>query len=806
MKNPLRNTTIRTQLTLAIFSATVIVLLAAAIFSIYWKANETAEQAQRRAHTIVAILAQDFVRSVLMDSPDTVVDMTNKLESFSLVDHAVFFNRDGTPILMYTREGEQPLEKVPNQTEPLHLNSNSIGVYLPIEYQAKHYGTAYFDFKRDSFNQEYTVYLTRLLLVSPVLLVFSIGVALFFQQFFTRPIRELAAAFDHLGQQALSTSNITSKEVAQLFHGFNAMTQRVKESQHLLAEQKEQLRITLESIADGVIATDKNGCITYLNPAAEQITGWNENSALQRPAEHVYRLVDESSERPLTGQIDETLLTGSVHISLESTALWTKQAAKIPVHSSIAPIREPAGQINGVVIIFQNVSEARELAHQLRHQATHDTLTELINRAHFEQTLNTTLQAMTRRDHHGLLYLDLDQFKIVNDTCGHTAGDALLKQIASLIKSTVRGNDIVARLGGDEFAVFLPSCSLAQAAEVAEKIRSNIGEFIFIWNTHQFRIGVSIGVVAIDTNKLSYSDLMSAADLSCYAAKDNGRNRVHLYHQEDQDLIQRHGEMRWVERIHTAIAKNQFVLFAQQVLPIDSDNPNEHIEVLVRYQDKNGNVVLPSAFLPAAERYNLSPIIDRWVIHSLLSNIRLVNFLKLRQNLRVNINLSGLTLSDAGLADFVAARVQQAKLPPKSICFEITETAAVANLAATAHFMRAMKLLGCEFALDDFGIGVSSFSYLKNLPVDYLKIDGSFVRDIDKNPINQAMVNAINQIGHVMNLKTIAEFVETQAICQHLQTIGVDFAQGYFVHQPCPLEQIFAVIEHASNHCKCQIL
>jgi diguanylate cyclase (GGDEF)-like protein len=434
----------------------------------------------------------------------------------------------------------------------------------------------------------------------------------------------------------------------------------------------------------------------------------------------------------------------------------------------------------------------------LNHQAAHDALTNLINRSEFERIMRSALENMHKQDVYSLLYLDLDQFKVINDTCGHIAGDVLLQQIATILLKTVRETDVVARLGGDEFAVLLPYCNIEAAVEIGEKLLGAVNKYVFTWDERQFRVSMSIGAVEIESGIQNYDSLMRAADLSCYAAKDYGRNRLHIYREQDRDLIRRHSEMQWVEKLQHGLEQNRFVLYGQYIRTLGTKGEPQHLEILIRYLDRSGNIITPCAFLPAAERYNLAPSIDQWVLKNVFADNKLISLLRLDPGLRVNINLSGLTLSDPSTTRFITNLIQERQLPPKSLCFEITETAAVVDLTATSQFIRSMRLLGCEFALDDFGIGVSSFAYLRNLPVDYLKIDGSFVRDLDKNPVNAAMVSAINHIGHVLKIRTVAEFVENETIMRKLQGIGVDYAQGFYVHSPCPLEEIYNVL-HMPN-------
>ena len=692
-----RRITIKLQLTMLIFTAALVVLFVTSGLFIYFKAEEQRHYVAQQANTAVNILAQDFVRAVVLKSPDMAVEMVLKLEAFPAIRHALFVDKEDMPVLNYTHKDENPVEIIRRESPSVVVTDNIAEVSAPINYLNTKYGTAYFYFNFRTFDESFFAFVKKLIPLGMLILLFSFFISLYFQRFISTPIRKLADAVNQMGGEktfTITENTAKSNEMFQLFRGYNKMVERITYTQQKLFEEKEKLLVTLESIADGVIATNETGHIIYMNPVAEHITGWNEEEANGIAAEEIYRLLDEESGESLTGYIDETLLTSTVHFSLEHTALLTRDDRKIAVQSSIAPILDANKNVMGAVIIFQNVSEARELAKQLRHQAMHDPLTGLFNRTEFDRVLS---RATNERDHNGadgLLYLDLDQFKLVNDTSGHTAGDALLVQVATLLRHCVRETDIVARLGGDEFAVFLPHCSIQQTQDVAEKIRQQISDFAFVWADKHFKIGVSIGVVAIDSSTQSSDELLRAADLACYAAKDLGRNRIHIYNEDDQELILRHGEMHWVSIIDQALDEDRLKLFAQHIRPMFTGNKVEHIELLLRYQSEDGIIHFPGAFLPAVERYGLAQRLDRWVIQHVFNTPELISRLKDDKNLRVNINLSGLTLSDPEIVEFVTGLLQQSALPPRSICFEITETAAVANLTATSHFMRAMKLLG----------------------------------------------------------------------------------------------------------------
>jgi diguanylate cyclase (GGDEF)-like protein len=421
----------------------------------------------------------------------------------------------------------------------------------------------------------------------------------------------------------------------------------------------------------------------------------------------------------------------------------------------------------------------------MAYQATHDSLTGLINRDEFERRLVEAINvARSNKEEHVLCYMDLDQFKVVNDTCGHIAGDELLKQLTVLLHRKIRKSDTLARLGGDEFGILFLDCKLYKAKQIIYVLRNAINEFRFAWGDKSFEVGVSVGVVSINRESGGVTEILSAADSACFAAKDLGRNRVHIYEPDDKVLSQRRGEMQWLPRIRDALENDRFQLFFQKFVPIQKSGSKYNIELLIRMLDDDGNIVPPMAFLPAAERYDLMPAIDRWVIDYAFSHLQQYQRENMHDNYLWTINISGQSLSDENFLDYVQAKTQQYDIRPALVCFEITETVAVSNLSDATHLITALKETGFYFALDDFGSGLSSFNYLKHLPVDFLKIDGSFVKDMLEDPIDYAMVESINQIGHILGLKTIAEFVEDTETLQKLKELKVDYAQGHAIHKP----------------------
>jgi len=551
-----------------------------------------------------------------------------------------------------------------------------------------------------------------------------------------------------------------------------------------LFREKERAQITLQSIGDGVVTTDAHGRVEYLNPVAEELTGWRLEDSLGRSIDEIFRAFHEETCEPLENPMAVAVRRARSVKSLRPMLLIRRDGNELYVESTASPIRDGTGQVTGGVLVFHDVSESRELNRRLTYHASHDVLTGLVNRREFETRLERALKsARARETSYALCYIDLDQFKIVNDTCGHAAGDALLGQVGALLKSKVRWRDTLARLGGDEFGVLLESCSLEEALRTAETLREAVRNFRYTYEDRNFRLGASIGVVPITADNEDVASLLSAADSACGAAKEAGRNRVHCFEENDIDLMRRRREMQWASRISNALEESRFELFRMAIAPLQQDDPGEHYELLLRLRDESGKIVSPDQFIAAAERYGITPSIDRWVIESAFR--WLVSEADERARLAMcSINLSGQSLGDDKFLPFVIDQFHRSGLDATKICFEITETAAIANFSQANRFIQALKELGCKFALDDFGTGLSSFGYLKHFPVDFLKIDGSFVKGVLHDPIDREMVRSINEIGHLTGKKTIAEWAENAEIIEVLRSLGVDYAQGYGVAQP----------------------
>ena len=559
-----------------------------------------------------------------------------------------------------------------------------------------------------------------------------------------------------------------------------------------LINSQQKFQDLLTNIPGAVYRCEYDSGLTmeYISPMIREISGYSEKDFIHNK---------KRTYASITHPDDQQIVKDAVMAGVEKHEPYAINYRIIHKNKEIRWVYEKGQALydsEGNVVyldgaIFDN-TESHELSEQLSYQASHDTLTGLVNRREFEKRLNRILSTSRKdKSEHALLYLDLDQFKLVNDTCGHIAGDELLHQVGILLKNEVRKRDTIARLGGDEFGVLMEHCSLKQAKRVAEKLRKTIDKYRFLWEDKHFNIGVSIGLVTIDETLGDVTDILKRADAACYAAKEQGRNRIHLYHVDDEQLSKLHGEMQWVSQINQALEEDRFSIVYQKIIPLTKGsnfNKNKFYELFIN-MNLNGEIISPGKFLPAAERYGIVPKIDRWMIHSSFDF-----FVKNRPILdsiyKISINLSGHSLSDDGFLDFVIDCFDKSGMEANKVCFEITETAAIANLARANIFIEKLKAIGCMFALDDFGSALSSFAYLKTLQVDFLKIDGFFVKDINDDPIDYAMVKSINEIGHEMGIQTIAEFVETKQILEKLKDLKVDYAQGYYLGKPEPLFEI----------------
>ena len=696
---------------------------------------------------------------------------------------------------VYAQAGKVDLANLPNVDQNIQTSLSDL-VYdtaIPITLAGQSVGYAQYGLSLASYVTSKQSILRQSLLIAGAEILFTLlalGVAGFM---LTRHIKSLLSATQKIsgGDYNLRIPVASRDEIGVLARNFNTMTDAIRnrisalhQSEQALHEEKERAEVTLHSIGDGVITTDLQGHVLYLNPVAETLTGFALPEAVGKPIEIVYRVEDQTTGNPLANPVRLCLAEDTVISGVNLAQLVSTNGHAYAVEETAAPIRGKAGKTIGAVLVFHDVTEAREISRKLAYQATHDALTGLVNRREFERQVEEVLQDARSNDtHNAFCYMDLDQFKVVNDTCGHIAGDGLLVELAKMIKNRVNEGDTVARLGGDEFGILMRNVPLQEARAMAEEIRNRIRDYRYLWEGQTFEVGISIGVVPIRPDTTAAVEVFSNADIACFVAKDMGRNQIHVSNLDDVEQARRHLEMQWSVRIPSALENNQFVLYFQKITPLDATRGEApRCELLVRMREEDGSLVLPGRLIPAAERFRHMPEIDRWVIHNALKLIaQHGNQLGMAA---YAINLSGQSLGQEDLLDFVKREILRSGVKPSLITFEITETSAIRNVSHAARFMSELKKMGCQFSLDDFGSGLSSFGYLKMLPVDYLKIDGSFVRNMLHDDHDHSIVIAISQIAKTLNIACVAEWIEDEATLIALKEIGVDYGQGFFLHRP----------------------
>jgi len=666
---------------------------------------------------------------------------------------------------------------------------NNIFIHQPILFENENLGEI-------SIYSDYSIINRKVLfdaIIIFVVIVLGISVAYFLirrlQRVISEPILDLSDTATRISSNtntSIRARQNSNDETGKLVKAFNNMLDTIEGQNRTLTHVKNNYLALYDKNPMMLFTLDENGIIISVNEYGAMQLGKSVEDLLNIKFCELVFIDDIDKTRAFIDDCKKGL--EEVHrkeiriTDANSRTIWTRSTARCIVNED---------QGNNILFVCEDITEQKKLSEKLSFQASHDALTGLVNRREFEQRINDAINsAKQEQTEHALFFLDLDQFKVINDTCGHLAGDHLLKELVSVINPLIRQGDTLARIGGDEFGVLLENCALNQASNVAEQIRRKINTFKFIWDNKELGVGVSIGVVPISENTSSITMVMSDADAACYIAKEAGRNKIHIYQHGDEEVASRHGEMAWVTRLQDALSNDRFALMAQKIASNKEPDANRlHIELLIRMLDDDDSIISPNQFLPAAERYNLAPEIDRWVIRTAFS--WLSNHPKTLERLELcSINLSGNTLSDDMFSEFLLLQFKEHDIPSHKICFEITETSAISNLEVALRFFHSFSNdLNCKFSLDDFGTGHSSFAYLKNMPVDFIKIDGQFVRDITSDPIDMAMVRSINEIAQIMGKKTIAEFVENEQILKQLKLIGIDFVQGYHIAKPVSLDE-----------------
>ncbi len=577
-------------------------------------------------------------------------------------------------------------------------------------------------------------------------------------------------------------------ESAVLATAFDIRHQKTMED--ALESGQEQAHVTLESIAEGVITADDNGRIDYMNSAAAELTGASPVDSVGKRLTEIVTLVDEIDRKSLGDPI-QRCLSERKRINLGRRALLLSKGSddECSVDLTASPVRR-GGEITGAVVILHDVTELRGMTRQISYQASHDPLTGLVNRREFERRLEDTLAAAQASEtSHVLCYLDLDRFKVINDTCGHIAGDNVLREVAGLIKDKVRDSDSVARIGGDEFGMLLIGCPLEKARQISDDVCVAIRDYRFVWRDRIFNVGVSIGLVEMGHESGNVEDVLSAADSACYVAKQQGRGRVHVYSARDEAIARHRGEIQWLQRLQSALKENRFELYVQPIRALNAIENGPAVEVLLRMRDETGVEYSPEEFMRADERYSLMPAVDRWVVQTTFAALS-SGALRAAEEGGVSINLSGQTLGDPGFLEFVVDCFDRTGVIGSQVCFEVTESSVLSNIKHARRFIGVLHGMGCRFALDDFGSGMGSFSSLRNLAMDYLKIDGSLTRDLYKDSVNQAMVAAVIKLASTLGIHVIAEQVEDARSLAMVRDMGAHFAQGFVLGRPQPLQAL----------------
>ncbi len=795
MVKVLRHLSIKKKLLLILFFSSISAVTFAGIFLFLLEISEFKKTTQEELSAMATLIGDRSTAALMFDDKEVALENLSVLDKFPSVRLACIYNSQ-KHVFAFLDTSLKTKQICPKLTPTQHTryDQNQLYIFQTIILENEPLGVVFIHADMEAaFRRK----LQHLGLVSVILISASI-VAFFILTpllgVIASPIRKLVNTVEKITRDknySLRAEKENQDEVGALVDAFNDMISTVEIQNIALTKAKDQYLMLYDDNPTMIFDVDFDGTVATVNQFGAMQLGLSVEELRSCCIFDFVHPDDLLAIQSLFKQCEAyptRVHKQEVRLVCESRDLiWVRQTARLLNNED---------QQKHIMLVCENVTETRLLTEKIAYQASHDALTNLANRSEFDLYIQRSLEnAHAEGAEHVLCYLDLDQFKVVNDTCGHLAGDELLRQLGTLLRKHIRKQDLLARLGGDEFGILMHNCSLDHAFVACEKIRNVIRDFNFAWEDRSFTVGVSIGITAIAKTSGNSVELLKEADAACYAAKDKGRNRVHVFRPDDEDLAQRQGEMQWVEKIYQGLNENRFLLYGQIIVPVSGFESGLHFETLIRYKDNNGNIIPPGAFLPAAERYNQAPAMDRWVIKTMFSWMfyqpGFLDQLKL-----CSINLSGLSLSDNSMLGYIISEFNRWSIPPEKICFEITETAAIANLSDASTFIQNLKRHGCRFSLDDFGSGLSSFAYLKNLPVDYIKIDGLFVKDILEDKVDLAMVRSINEIGHIMNKKTIAEFVENDKIFSVLKQLGVDYAQGYSIGKPVPLVDLIEAVPY----------
>jgi diguanylate cyclase (GGDEF)-like protein/PAS domain S-box-containing protein len=780
---------INRKLLLILLFSSLVSLLFAGLFLILLELSEFQRTTKEDLTNLAGVIGNRSAAALMFDDRNLAAENLAVFNNMPAVQITCLYNdKDQVFIGLANNTRSKQACPISVKGEQSRFENKQLIVVKPISMDKDKIGIVYIraDLSRAYWRKIQFIGLVFLVLVAVSLVTFLLSQPLL--KLISTPINKLVRTvkkINNTGDYSIRAVKLGEDEMGVLVESFNGLIEAVETQSKALIRAKNRYLTLYDDNPTMVFNISNEGIIFSVNLTGAKQLGLTVEE-LQNCS--IYDFI-HSDDTALMRDLIERCVTNPLQVHNQEMRNICQNGRIIWVRAT-ARLVENEQHESSLLIVYEDVTEARLLNEQIAYQADHDSLTGLANRNKFDRYLKRAI-TLAHQDNteHALCYMDLDQFKVVNDTCGHLAGDELLRQLGELLRNHIRQYDFISRLGGDEFGLLMYNCTSAQAYQACEKLRDLIKDFTFAWENRSFTIGVSIGVASINIASGNAVELLKEADAACYAAKEKGRNRVHVFSPDDEELAMRQGEMQWVEKIHLGLEQKRFSVFGQVIVPFHDSDEGLHFEALLRYRDDRGNIIPPGAFLPAAERYNLAAELDRFLIANLLEWLSkhpdFVDTLAL-----CSVNLSGLTLSDESMLGFISGQFQRWAVPTHKICFEITETAAIANLSHATHFINELKEQGCLFSLDDFGSGLSSFAYLKHLPVDYLKIDGLFVKDILVDKVDLAMVKSINEVGHIMCKKTIAEFVENEAIFNLLKELGIDYAQGYGIGKPVPLDEL----------------
>jgi diguanylate cyclase (GGDEF)-like protein/PAS domain S-box-containing protein len=797
MINAIRNLSIHRKLLLTVLFPSLASLVFAGLFLFVLEVAEFQQKAQDELSTLAVLIGNRSIAAVAFQDVELANENLNSLKTMPPVQYACLFDADGKAFTHWSRDGQKSVLCPKTNYQQMYFEGMRLHIVMPIVDKNEKLGWIYIlaDFSAAYWQRIQLICWLFLVLFGAYCLTYFLSVPLI--KLISRPIKHLANTVKTIVDSKdyrVRAEKFHDDEMGMLVDAFNGLISMVNTQNQALTKTNEKYLALYNNNPTMVFNLTEDGIIRSVNLTGARYIGLPVKAMQERP----FIVFVHADDFAAVDELIEGCLLQPSLVYKQEFRLVCDNGEIIWVRATSREVDSP-GDKHGLLLVCEDVTEAHLLTEKIAYQASHDNLTGLANRAEFDKAIiNALAESHAEGSEHALCYLDLDQFKVVNDTCGHLVGDELLKQLGGLLKNQVRRHDFIARLGGDEFGVLMYNCPLDDAFTVCEQIRDAVRDFNFAWGGRSFTVGISIGVASINRTGSNAVDLLKEADAACYVAKDKGRNRVHIYLPDDKEMALRHGEMEWVTRLLHGLEHSRFRLYGQPIVPLAKSDEGLHFEVLVRYADDRGGIVPPGAFLPAAERYNLAPALDRWVIVNLFEWV--AGHPEFLEKLSMcSINLSGLTLADETMLKFISEQLDVFNIPAHKICFEVTETAAITNLSYASEFILQLKKKGCSFSLDDFGSGLSSFAYLKSLAVDFLKIDGLFVKDILDDQVDLAMVKSINDVGHIMGKKTIAEFVENIEIFDLLAELGVDYAQGYGIGKPMPINELLTLKPFAAG-------